>query len=106
MKTPTLKKVLLKLRSVGTFWIAELTLEHLEAIRTEHRQSPEGDLRRSRGFRSQRARSGEKRDSCLGWKGNLGDARTPALLLMGSAELYCRRRASIGRSGKYCAVAS
>ena len=34
MKTLALKKVFRKIRSVGTFWIAEQTLEHLEAIRT------------------------------------------------------------------------
>ena len=34
MKTFALKKVLRKIRSVSTFWIAEETLQHLEAIRT------------------------------------------------------------------------
>jgi len=34
MTVLALKKMLLKMRSIGTFWIAELTLEHLEAIRT------------------------------------------------------------------------
>lgn len=34
MKTFALKKVLRKIRSVSTFWIAEQTLQHLEAIRT------------------------------------------------------------------------
>ena len=34
MKPLALKKALRKIRSVGTFWTAEQTLEHLEAIRT------------------------------------------------------------------------
>ena len=34
MKTLALKNVLRKIRSAGTFWIAQQTLDHLEAIRT------------------------------------------------------------------------
>lgn len=34
MKSPRVERVLRRIRSVGTFWIAEQTLEHLENIRT------------------------------------------------------------------------
>jgi len=33
MKTPSLKNILYRIRSIGTFYIAKQTLEHLEAIR-------------------------------------------------------------------------
>lgn len=34
MKTTNLRQLLKKIRSIGTFWVAEHTLEHLQAIRT------------------------------------------------------------------------